>query len=597
MTTANIKWLSIVLCWAIVFQLTSIDVSAQKKKKNKKNKKVEKLLEDVGSEQKTTGDENPEISRDYIDASKYKVIGDIDGAIAKYEDVLQKDPKNDAAMYELSRLYFENSNLPKALEMAQGAVNGDPSNKWYNMMLAEMYSANSDFKSASKLYGQMVKQFPDNYNFWYDYAYMLIQDDKDKEAIEALDEMESKFGLDENIAQQKKILYMKDGKVDKAAEEIEKLIFINPNDPRYYGMLADVYQSNGQDEKAVKVYERLLDVDEDNPYAYMALGEHYREKGDEDKYQNYMMKAFNNEGLSVDEKIRVLLPYIELVGKDEAKTKQAMDMVDMLVEGHPNSAKAYALKGDFLNRADKMEDALKAYKKSTEFEGSTFMVWQQILFIESDLNRYDDLIKTSKAAIEVFPNQPLPYFFGGFANNRKANHAEAIKLLKQGTLIGSDNTTMAVNMYSQLGDAYNSTKEYEKSDESFEEALRLDDENATTLNNYSYYLSVRNERLEDAEEMAVKANKIEPDNSSFQDTYGWILYRLRKYEEAKDWLEKAYSNGGDKSSTILEHLGDVHYRLDDKTKAIEYWNKAAKADAPDDIELLNKKIADQKLYE
>jgi len=597
MTTLNIKWLYLFLCWAIVFQFSSSDALAQKKKKDKKNKKVEQLLDEVGTDDNSKGDENPEISRSYIDASKYKVIGDVDGAIAKYEEVLQSDPKNDAAMYELSRLYFENSNLPNALAMAKGAVAGDPSNKWYKMMLAEMYSANSDFKNAAKVYGEMVKQFPDNYNFWYDYSYMLIQEDDDKKALEALGKMESKFGLDENIAQQKKILYMKDGKVDKAAEEIEKLIFINPDDPRYYGILADVYQSNGQDEKAIKVYERLLEADEDNPYAYMALGEYYREKGDEEKYQENMMKAFNNDGLSVEEKIRVLIPYIEIVGVDEDKTKQAMGMVDMLIDSHPKSSKAYALKGDFLSRDSKTEEALEAYKKSTELESSSFMVWQQILFIESDLNRYDDLIESSKAAIEVFPNQPLPYFFGGFANNRQANHQEAIKLLKQGTLIGSDNTAMAVNMYSQLGDAYNSTKEYEKSDESFDEALKLDDENATTLNNYSYYLSVRNERLEDAEEMAVKANKIEPDNSSFQDTYGWILYRLRKYEEAKDWLEKAYKNGGDKSSTILDHLGDVYYRLEDKTKAVEYWNKALTADSPDDIDLLKKKIADQKLYE
>jgi len=112
----------------------------------------------------------------------------------------------------------------------------------------------------------------------------------------------------------------------------------------------------------------------------------------------------------------------------------------------------------------------------------------------------------------------MPYYFKGFALGRNENYDDAIKTLKQGTLIGSDNNALMAQMYSQLADAYNAKKEYNKSDESFEEALKIDPENATALNNYSYYLSLRGDRLEVAKDMADKANKLEPDNASFQDT-------------------------------------------------------------------------------
>jgi len=53
----------------------------------------------------------------------------------------------------------------------------------------------------------------------------------------------------------------------------------------------------------------------------------------------------------------------------------------------------------------------------------------------------------------------------------------------------------------------------------------------------------------------------------------------------------------EKNATILDHLGDIEYRLNNKDKALDYWKKALDAGDVDDEELLKKKIADQKLYE
>jgi len=71
------------------------------------------------------------------------------------------------------------------------------------------------------------------------------------------------------------------------------------------------------------------------------------------------------------------------------------------------------------------------------------------------------------------------------------------------------------------------------------------------------------------------------------------LYEMGEYKEAKEWLEKALSHGGDKDGTILEHYGDVLYKLGNTEKALEYWKKAKeKGGASQDID---KKIADKRL--
>ena len=143
-----------------------------------------------------------------------------------------------------------------------------------------------------------------------------------------------------------------------------------------------------------------------------------------------------------------------------------------------------------------------------------------------------------------------------------------------------------------LGDAYNELKDHVKSDSCYVEALKLDPNNANALNNYSYYLSVRKKDLEKAKEMSKKSNELEPNNSSYQDTYGWILFQLEDYSNAKIWIEKAISNGGERNGTLLEHLGDVEFKLGNLTKASELWQKAIKAGGT--TEFIQRKITEGK---
>jgi Tfp pilus assembly protein PilF len=75
-----------------------------------------------------------------------------------------------------------------------------------------------------------------------------------------------------------------------------------------------------------------------------------------------------------------------------------------------------------------------------------------------------------------------------------------------------------------------------------------------------------------AKELGDKLIKKEPDNANYLDTYGWILFRMRNYDSAKQYLEKAVEKGN--SGVVIEHLGDVLYKLGEKDKAVEKWKKA-----------------------
>jgi Tfp pilus assembly protein PilF len=95
--------------------------------------------------------------------------------------------------------------------------------------------------------------------------------------------------------------------------------------------------------------------------------------------------------------------------------------------------------------------------------------------------------------------------------------------------------------------------------------------------------------------MAKKAITLEPGNSSFQDTYGWVLYKLGKYNDAKTWVGKALDDKEAVSAEVMEHYGDILFKLGETATAIEFWEKA-KAKGPGSA-LLDKKISEKKLYE
>ena len=132
-------------------------------------------------------------------------------------------------------------------------------------------------------------------------------------------------------------------------------------------------------------------------------------------------------------------------------------------------------------------------------------------------------------------------------------------------------------------------------DEAFEESLKIEPDNAFTLNNYAYYLSLRKSQLEKAKQMSRKSLDLQGQNGSFLDTYAWICFQLGQYQEAMNFQEKALNFEKDDKTTIYEHYGDINFKMGNAAKALEYWQKSKDAGNPS--KTLLKKIAEKKYIE
>jgi tetratricopeptide (TPR) repeat protein len=241
------------------------------------------------------------------------------------------------------------------------------------------------------------------------------------------------------------------------------------------------------------------------------------------------------------------------------------------------------------------EEAISLYLKSLQLNPANLNAWQNILDFEFRNSEFDSVIVHAEKAITYFPNQALIYFYGGTAYLSQNNYKKAVQMLEQGKKYASSNLQLLAYFNGQLGDAYNGTEEYEKSDKAYEAALDFDPDNDHVLNNYSYFLSIRKEKLDLAEKMSTKLIERNPEDPTYLDTYAWVLYNLGKYNDAKKYIEKAINFDESDSGTLVEHYGDILFKMGDVNGAVEQWEKAKKLN--DTTDLIDKKIADRQLYE
>jgi tetratricopeptide (TPR) repeat protein len=531
----------------------------------------------------------------FIDANKERLQGNYQNALDLFAVVLNKDPKNSASLYEIARIYQVQKKTSEAIQYAKKANEFDKNNIWFQLLLVDLYSSNQQYKEATAILETIVKNNPDKIESYYDWANAYIYEKKFDEAIKIYDQIENKIGITEDVSLQKQKLYLSMDKFSKAVEEIEKLSAQSPNDIRYYAMLAELHNKKKMYDKALIYYNKILEKDPNDKFIHISLAGYYREIGQKEKSYQELKKGIGNPNLDIDTKIQILLSYYTVTEIYSELKPQAFELSKILVKTHPNEAKAYSIYADFLYRDKKYLEARDAFRKVNTIDSSKYAIWETLLIVESELNDTIALMNESAKAIELFPEQPLLYLFSGISNFQANKTDVAIKALKTGVGLVVDNDKLLIQFYTYLGDIYYKNKDYKNAFDTFDKLLEIDANNVYVLNNYTYYLSLQAEDLDRAEQMGRKLNDLEPNNSSYQDTYAWVFYKLGRYEEAKKWIMKSLDNGGSKNDIILEHCGDIFYKLGDKDNAFQYWFKAKLVG--DGSEFLQKKIADKKLYE
>jgi tetratricopeptide (TPR) repeat protein len=570
--------------------LLVLPVFAQKKKK--------------GPEDTAAGLKLRESEFYFTEGEKFYILEDYAKALIYYQRAIESNPDNGTIHYKVAEVLARSTkpeDVAKAALSIEKALKLDPNNKFFYLSAATIYNSLARFDKAAEAYELMIREVKNTEEYLYELAAVYQYANKQEQAIEVYDRAEKAFGVNEISSVQKIRLYLEAGKQKEAVAEGEKLLNAFPAEEKFVMAFAEVLSQKGLHAEAISYLEKYLTANPESPNAQMLLAGFYRDKGEELRARPLLVQLFGDPSVDLSSKLIMLgaynaeLNYNKSKGlSDPVKEAFALSLLDSLRKSSPGEPAVHIVGGDLYLSTGRVREAQQEYQVAVDGGDVNFEVWENLLYLDIQLEQFDQAIRHSEDALVLFPNQAMVHYFSGFANLRKRNFEESIFAFEQAKKLAQNNTVLIAEINGMLGDAYNSVKNYQKSDKAYDDALQVNPDNSAVLNNYSYYLAIRKENLEKAEKMASHLVKNNPDNAAFLDTYAWVLYVREKYKEARKVIEKAIISGK-ANATHFEHYGDILYKLGEVDAAVMQWEKARGLNAKS--ENLTKKIANRKIYE
>ncbi len=510
---------------------------------------------------KLTEEQQLEYDRDFADATKLKLFGSLADAANKLTRCTETNPYDAAAYFQLAEIYGMIDDRANALKNARLSVKYDTKNIWYKMQLANLYVADRQTDSAIIVYRQITDMQPNNVDLRYNLALLYLEKDEYKKALNVLNKIEKTYGFTEETAIAKYRVYSK--KRDTKATEtlLKKCIEVFPDELRFYGLLAELYSSVGREREAQEYYTRLLDADPEYALGYISMIDFYKNYGNDAKAIEEMQKMYDIKTIDPEYKVDLYLSLSSDSVFFNKHYRQMDEMVKQLFEKYPDNFRVRMLNADRNLREKNYEAAKNDLLFITDLVPTNYFLWEQLFYLLNLLQDNETLYESTGKALAYFDNRYLFNFFRGLSASMLKKYDEAVpaylrtlECLKKEKEVDKN---IELQCYVLLAEAYNEKKEYRESDEAFEKALVIAPNNPMVLNNYGYYLSLREEKLDLAEGYIKRCLTLEPNSSTYLDTYGWILYKLGRIDEAIATIEKAMKNGGNDNPEIVDHMCEL----------------------------------------
>jgi tetratricopeptide (TPR) repeat protein len=530
----------------------------------------------------------------FLEANKQKALGNFEAALYCYDNALKIDKTQSAVYYEIAGILNAGQDFAGALEYAKKAVEYDKTgNEYYKLLLALVYQANNMQDNAIKAYQEIVKLYPQKMEYYFELANMYASANKIKEAIKVLDNVEKLFGVIDLVSLEKERYYLHLNDKKSALNEIKTLSNAYPQDLKYKAILAESYINSGDIESARKIYKELESSNIEDGLLYFSIADFYRMDGNYNKAFEYLAKGFSYEDVDLDFKVKLMVDLFEMVKSNKSMFEELKKLLDVLMQTYTDNLKVRALYSDYYVFTGDFKSAQKELDYILEKEKDKFQIWSQGLYVDYVLNDMKSMYKRGKEAVELYPNYLEFYKYYIISAYSTQHYEDVVNAVDYASMLAVNNQSVLLDFLSMQGDSYHELGKNHESDSVYDVALQKDEKFAIVLNNYSYYLAVRGEKLDKAMEMSTRLVSID-DRATYLDTHAWVLYKSGEFEKALEYIEKAIVKDS-KNAVYFEHKGDILYKLNKLDKAMEMWLKAK--ELVGGSELLQEKIDKKTLVE
>ncbi|MBR1593937.1 MAG: tetratricopeptide repeat protein [Alloprevotella sp.] len=475
---------------------------------------------------------------------------------------------------------------------------------------------------ADSLVRRAVALAPDNYEYKEDLAQRLVSQDSTEAAIHLLEELAERRKNDEQKIAMLVSLYFHTNRYDKALLALDRLepfadepeVIAGGRIVAHTGMgdtlqamrvirdyihaqtdtlTAKVwaglrYLELGRKELALQEWREVEAIDPDLPQLQMAQYKYYGDNNDTEAFHNVLRRGILNPRLNERQReafLRVCSLSLLLgdSGDGDGSGSEKQWAQSVLKEAY--------------NRLDCDLSIARHYAAALQEQGADFdtlePVWSRIISLcpndsqariqlimgyreRGDMDAYFEMCREAQ---EIIPDELIFYYVEGVQRYQQGDAAAALDVLQRGVTATSDSfayTNLTSDAYGMMGDILHELKRNDEAFAAYESALYCNPQNLLCMNNYAYFLSLEDRNMERAEELAKAAVDAEPRNTTYLDTYAWVLYVMGKTQQAHIYIEMAlkYMPADDPDATVYDHAGDIAHALHEEDDARSFWKSA-----------------------
>lgn len=492
-------------------------------------------------------------------------------AIQEFKACLTKQPKDAAVHYALFQIYLKQERYQEAAYHTEQAAALDPSNLHYKRELAFMYQQLGKSQEAASVFEALLKADPKNIDY-YSGALKSYDDlKKPSKSYVLIEKMEQQLGENPNTVLEKFRLLQQMGKTKDGVALLEAARVRFPSEPSILANLVDHYFRTQNYTAGFGLLKDLVAADPENGVALLMYGEMLYRSGKVDEGKKYLHAGILAQGPSLDQKMNILIMLVN-EKQQAAIDPQLEPLVQYMSDTYPNEAKAHSIAGDYYYVAGQTKKAIDCYRQTLRCDPNLYPVWNQVLILEFEQERWTDLEQDASTCAELFPSYPIPFFFKGYALSRKGAYGAALEnfSLAKGVLV-NDNALLA-EIFMKEGSAYLGLNKQDQAFAAFKEALTISS-NGLELNYLHNLLKYKIELVKTTERLQELAAK-DPSNPNITFEYAFAQFQAGAYQKALDEMRKISNASLAQTAAYQELLGDIYFHLTQVQDANDSWQKA-----------------------
>ncbi len=544
----------------------------------------------------------------YLEAEKCRLAEDYSSALDLYRHCLDINPEAPEALYNIGLLYLYMRSDSIGTSYIRHACERDTNNPYYLETLAALYLNKRDAESAIPVLEKMASLQSRRSDILSQLASLYSTVGDNDKAIGALNRIELLEGVSPQVTVEKFRLYKEKGQLDSAFVQLQALCEESPHDMNLRVIVGNQYMQAGDTVKALEIYDEVRRQEPANTGLQLAMLDYYRDSEQDERYNKVRDSLLFCPDSPTQLRTIMLQSYISDVQRDSTYAPRLVAAFDTLLARPQQDAQVLIMKAAYQVYSKQPQEALcQTMRQVLEVEPGNETALRELLQYYAEQNDEKGVEDISRRGLNYHPEEIAYAYYLGMALAEQKKLTDAADVLQQGLRVRTEfvSERLVSNVFGVLGDIYYQQGKETEAFAAYDSALVYMEDNIMCLNNYAYYLSLKGEQLDRAEEMSYRTIRQEPENITYLDTYAWILFMKGDYAHARTYMDKVVDpkltdeellSNERLLGNLIEHAGDVYAKCGEQETALRLWKLAKQKDDNTCTPLLRKKIKRKKYF-